>query len=204
MYEVFELNSKEYPLTKFELESHKIYLYESMVRATFKEATSDGVTTIYTVPDEARWSGVKEVSIWNDSKKIYDVPLLDRSNLEESINGYYMQDEDIVFYPKPPRDKMKVRIYWLKKYSETGAEYKYEGREAKDIVVGIDNLKKMFPETWRTSYRISYGTHCHICHTQFSKRHNTLVQEIEEMQGRKDLAGAGLKKVELERLWLPV
>lgn len=128
-YEVFELHSKEYPLTRQELEIHKAYLFENAK---------------YGAPPETQEAKEAE------------------------------------------RAKGIIR----------------KGASIKGIIVTYQELIRVYPDGEHLEkVKANYGTHCHLCHVNFTKDHNRLVKEIDDAKAKKDLTSVGLSQVDLARIW---
>ena len=81
----------------------------------YTEYTADGATTTYTIPADAVGNKLKSVTIWDNGKQVRVVPRLNTNDLQDSLYGFYVENNSIIFYPNPIETNKTIRLSYFKR-----------------------------------------------------------------------------------------
>ncbi len=90
---------------------------------TSLDYVSDGIRTVYPIPSDAVGSKLRDVTLWeignNGNLQMKNsVARLDPDSLYDAVFGFYVQKNNIVFYPNPPGTNKTIRFTYFKRVSD--------------------------------------------------------------------------------------
>lgn len=91
------------------------FLYEKVIQA-------DG-TKEYLIPESSIGNKIKSISIWStDSKYLHQVPRIEYNTLFDTVPGYYIFNNKIIFYPKGIESNI-IKIAYYKRPNKVTKNY---------------------------------------------------------------------------------
>lgn len=90
---------------------------------TTLDYTGDGTTTVYPIPSDAVGSKLRDVAIWGTGNNgnlqmENNVPRLDPDSLYDANFGFYVQNNNIVFYPHAVDNNKTIRFTYFKRVDD--------------------------------------------------------------------------------------
>jgi len=87
---------------------------------TTLDYTGDGTTTTYPIPADAVGSKLRDVTLWGPGnngnlKMDNNVPRLDPNSLYDANFGFYVQNNNIIFYPHAVENNKTIRFTYFKR-----------------------------------------------------------------------------------------
>jgi len=86
--------------------------------------TADGTTTTYPIPSDAVGQKLSTVSLWNTTgnngalRMVDQMPRLDPNSLYDANYGFYVQNNNVIFYPETVTNGMTIRLAYFKRVDD--------------------------------------------------------------------------------------